>query len=980
MAKISDSKQSPYKSVALIFDQAQQSSTNHRKNCVALHKLQVAAITARSSSLRNTATKDADRTFDDIFLDMLTRVLIVKKGLAAADRVVGFVGAYVQYIMDKEAAVMSTSDNVQSSNTNSIAAEFVARLLSWLMKGIPARNKAVRYRSIQVITEIIAHINEADDMYATLHQGLIERTHDREPSIRAISIVALSRIVARKDAIILASDQAMILDVLLDSLQYDPSPEVRCTAMMNIPLISDTLPIILTRSRDVDPQIRKVLFSSLLSPALPCTKLTPGPSHLIPSRITHPRQLTLEQRESIVYCGLNDRESAVQLAVSRMVAAWYVSVTYESALDNKDTIPCLVEFVKLFDISRPQGLNAAALALNTLFSLQVGLLGDVVFSSDFWRNLTPETAFIARVFVAHCHDCGKQGQPELSNLPSIKTLAYYLQESCNVLLDSIEDLEDAHLLARSDPVAKKALDDVELSRKKDEVLRREAVVAELLNLVKMCDCSDENGRRTMCAVIREMLAHELLPDDLIQPCVDVLKLTTTGERELVCIVVELVSGLQDNSRDDSQISQSLHNDVGSSSLNTTRSSFGGHTSRQAQESKDKSPEEQAEADAIDMRCLGICIALLKHVEGAFEDYMVMEGIATELIVPCVRRNGPALRERALLSLGLCCLISENMAKSSFQLFLSQVPDATEELKIQVLQVIFDLLMVYGEKLVQSSADVLSQVITFLMHTLEVEDSVEVQTVLTLGMSKLMLAGVVCDKRVLISLVALFISPATSNNPELRQCLAYFLPAYCYSSARNRTRMQSIVMDVYDIVQSTYIGLINPDEMTSPYQVGLMMVDWTNPRKMPTSIRDGQVNGGCTHIDLAIDILKAMYLPSRLDDDRKALCQLLGKLYIPATGIGEQSGSSNDLSFLMLSLLLEDIHGSVACDEITEWEKLLNRFYERFTKHFCARIRTIDEKQYVKEAPLRELCEFIGWTADVMEQSAECRVNCEDINR
>ena len=107
------------------------------------------------------------------------------------------------------------------------------------------------------------------------------------------------------------------------------------------------------------------------------------------------------------------------------------------------------------------------------------------------------------MFVAHCYSCGKQDQLELNKLLSIETLAYYLQESCNLLLDSIEDLEDTQLLSRSDPVGNRTLDDNELSRKEDEVVIREAVVAELLRLTKICNYSDENGRRTMCTVIRE---------------------------------------------------------------------------------------------------------------------------------------------------------------------------------------------------------------------------------------------------------------------------------------------------------------------------------------------------------------------------------------------------------------------------------------------------------------------------------------------
>ena len=74
----------------------------------------------------------------------------------------------------------------------------------------------------------------------------------------------------------------------------------------------------------------------------------------------------------------------------------------------------------------------------------------------------------------------------------------------------------------------------------------------------------------------------------------------------------------------------------------------------------------------------------------------MEGILGELIIPAVQSKELALRERGLVSLGLCCLIARRMAMNSFQLFLSQVQAAPEPLKIRVLHVVFDILMVHDK--------------------------------------------------------------------------------------------------------------------------------------------------------------------------------------------------------------------------------------------------------------------------------------------
>lgn len=48
-----------------------------------------------------------------------------------------------------------------------------------------------------------------------------------------------------------------------------------------------------------------------------------------------------------------------------------------------------------------------------------------------------------------------------------------------------------------------------------------------------------------------------------------------------------------------------------------------------------------------------------------------------------------------------------MALSSFQLFVSQVQTAPEELMVQVLQVIFDLLFLYNQEFLGRSEEIVS---------------------------------------------------------------------------------------------------------------------------------------------------------------------------------------------------------------------------------------------------------------------------------
>lgn len=61
----------------------------------------------------------------------------------------------------------------------------------------------------------------------------------------------------------------------------------------------------------------------------------------------------------------------------------------------------------------------------------------------------------------------------------------------------------------------------------------------------------------------------------------------------------------------------------------------------------------------------------------------------------------------------------------------------------------------------------------------------------IGLSKLLLCGLITDTKVLTTLVLTYISPSTRENTELKQCLSYFFPVYCYSSPANQDRMRRV---------------------------------------------------------------------------------------------------------------------------------------------------------------------------------------------
>jgi condensin complex subunit 3 len=133
--------------------------------------------------------------------------------------------------------------------------------------------------------------------------------------------------------------------------------EVRRTALLNVPLSSATLDAVLSRTRDVDPLTRKIVYTGVLQ-----------------TRLSHPRQLTIAQREQVVKDGLGDREPGVRVAAGKLVASWFDIVLTETDKaeeatwegDDGGVMKGLIRFLALFDVVGP-GETVAVDAMTSIF-------------------------------------------------------------------------------------------------------------------------------------------------------------------------------------------------------------------------------------------------------------------------------------------------------------------------------------------------------------------------------------------------------------------------------------------------------------------------------------------------------------------------------------------------------------------------------------------------------------------------------------
>lgn len=88
--------------IAPIFQQAQFTLANHRKNVVSLHRIHVQAAQITETLPKGRGVQlTGEAAFNKSFIGMVNRVLPVKRGVSQADKAVKFVAAFVRYAMEK---------------------------------------------------------------------------------------------------------------------------------------------------------------------------------------------------------------------------------------------------------------------------------------------------------------------------------------------------------------------------------------------------------------------------------------------------------------------------------------------------------------------------------------------------------------------------------------------------------------------------------------------------------------------------------------------------------------------------------------------------------------------------------------------------------------------------------------------------------------------------------------------------------------
>ncbi|KAL0579006.1 chromosome condensation complex Condensin, subunit G [Marasmius crinis-equi] len=897
------------KDIGRIFDQAQTGVSNHQKNIIALYKLHTKAVNITEPH-RNGVKMVGEKRFKEAILDMINRILSEKRGVTPADKIVKFIGRYFGYLNEKATSGTDDEDDKSNMDMDTAASRFTESVIEYILEnGCEAKDKVVRYRSVQICAEVVLVLGEIDeDIYQQLLQTLLERLSDKEANVRAQAAIALCKFARTEE-------DGRLREALIDSLAHDTSSDVRKAILVNIPLSEASLSAMIRRTRDTDAIVRKLAFSHAL--ATDCEN---------PKSLTHPTKFTIAQRELICRNGFGDRETAVRNAAGDLLEGWIRALRVKHE-DESTGVEQVTALLQKFDLAEGK---VASEALLGVFERKPRVFESIDFGETFWGSLTPEKAFLVRVFVEHC-DAIKDTARKEEALPEVTALVFHIKRAYERLFTLIRDEEVGDI----------EHDDKTRTERGDEKDDYELVVEELLKLAVRLDYQDEMGRKEMEKMIKGLFTREGLPDKHLPICLDVFRVLSSSEGDLILQVVEIITTMRDPPEE--EVEEPITEDPDASFEQEPSAS-------RVKSREEMTPAEIDHDDHTAMVCLTLLEGCLERVEGAIYKHPSLDGVRKSLVLPCAFHTKAALREKGYRCLALMSLIDRSMAVTTIRIFLDHIqrPHTLEESKHQLLEFIFDLLMAYP-RLLFDIGKTPDEFTTLFVVFLEHEKSERIQALLCMGLAKLALSGILVNDKLVRSLVIAFFTPSTANNQTLRQCLAYFIPMFCWSGPQNQALMKSHFLETFSNLCDVRRTKDDEDGMVTMLQIGSMFAEWTRPEHVIESKGNSNLQ-----YEMGLDILYEIGEPHYLKDDnkkehRKVLFQLLPKLYLP-----DDLGELQIVEMHCLATGVRDCR--LPRDAVAK--NAFARFEANFAKKYEEHLQDFDESQYRRLESLNKLFAFV----------------------
>ncbi|KAM0895550.1 hypothetical protein ACQ4PT_023797 [Festuca glaucescens] len=244
--------------VARVFDECRASLAVHPRKL-----RELAALRSSSAS---------GGRFLPAFCTALTPLFQILRSSPASDRVARFVAAFA-----------SASASGEGGDG------FLEGFLRFLLVASAAAHRPARFRSCQIISEIIMQLPDdaevSDEIWDEVIEGMKVRVQDKIHAIRVFAVRAVSRFA-------IDEDDGGIIDIFLEALEKEQNTEVRKMIILSLPASNATLEAIIESTMDVNESVRRAAYS-VLSTKFPL------------------QSLSIKQRTTLLHRGLSDRSVPV---------------------------------------------------------------------------------------------------------------------------------------------------------------------------------------------------------------------------------------------------------------------------------------------------------------------------------------------------------------------------------------------------------------------------------------------------------------------------------------------------------------------------------------------------------------------------------------------------------------------------------------------------------------------------------------------
>ncbi|KAJ4754088.1 Condensin complex subunit 3 [Rhynchospora pubera] len=712
--------------------------------------------------------------FFEAFVGALAPLFDFPRRTISAERAVRFVASFASIV------------DGSGSGTVDTEISFLELFLRLLLSGACSAHRPARFRSCQIISEIIIRLPDdaevSDEVWDDVIEGMKVRVGDKIPGIRVFAVRALARF---------ADDESDIVDLFLEALPREQNADVRKTIILSLPPSSATLEAIVEATLDVSGLVRRAAYCVLAS-KFPLQALRSSES--IALRGGEGALSSIKHRTTLLKRGLKDRSSPVAKECVRM-------------LKEEWLLKCCggdpVALLKFFDIETYESIGEAV--LETLLNDGVVHIQESQSIREYISSentseaestptvqlISPEAALYWKVVCKHLHAEAQAKGTDAATTTGTEAALYASEASDKndllegVLPGSISDyvaLVKAHLSAGPN---------------------YHFVSRQLLLLGTLLDFSDSNNRKTASAFLRDLLLvpPESETDELGNEISVGDGLTLGGDREWA--------------RAMSELAKKVHASTGEFEVVLTG----------VIEDRARPCRERTASFTEWMHCLSLIGFLLENIDGLW----MLRGKAigasellNSLLLPAAKQTAMDVQRAAVRYLGLFGILekrpSSELVRQLYQSFIKGSPPVCAMackalldlvtwhgpnelnraigLHSEVTKTSFSLVDTsdYGEDACIDVLDLLYSGFSRDKLELGTEDDVEESIVAVLGegFAKLLLLSENCASFpvelrpvILLKLITLYFSEESEELQRLRQCLSVFFEHFPALSCDNK---------------------------------------------------------------------------------------------------------------------------------------------------------------------------------------------------